>query len=582
MRNRVFVFTMDGACFERLLPWMDQGVLPNLESMMKQGVSGEIESTIPPVSATAWSSFMTGKNPGKHGIFDFLQPVEGSYRFQPIHSFTRKGKTLWEILSENGKKVVVVNVPTTYPSKPVNGAWISDFISPEGKDDFMYPRSLLDEIQEKFGPYPLFLVPPNFLYGRFDLGLIEYIDRLKEVLAYRFRVAHYLLEKVDPDFLMLHLHGNDLISHYFWHIFDRNHPQFSEENMEKYGPKILEYYQDYDRELGIFLDVLPPETGMIVVSDHGIGPMHGIFDLNNWLMKEGYTVLKKGPVTKVRHWLWRRGVTLELFLNWLVKLGIARLFGRSRSLRSKNAQPARRKGVVLLKLLKALKHGMPYLLKLLPFISIRDVDWSRTQAFAGPGYGQVYINLEGEFPSGCVPADKGQSLSQEIASKLLEIVVPGTVRRINADTYTKDEIYHGDRYRFAPDVTFLPIEEGYLPRCILGFRSREPFSDLKDATGDHTMKGILIADKGNFVKGLRVEGARLIDLAPTILYMMGLKIPPDMDGRVLEKIIKEDFLRRMPVEFCEESTDGKTGNYELSPEDQEEIVRKLKGLGYLG
>ena len=79
-----------------------------------------------------------------------------------------------------------------------------------------------------------------------------------------------------------------------------------------------------------------------------------------------------------------------------------------------------------------------------------------------------------------------------------------------------------------------------------------------------------------------MEGARLIDLAPTILYMMGLKIPPDMDGRVLEKIIKEDFLRRMPVEFCEESTDGKTGNYELSPEDQEEIVRKLKGLGYLG
>ena len=151
---------MDGACFERLLPWMDQGELPNLQAMMEHGVSGELASTLPPVSATAWSSFMTGKNTGKHGIYDFLQPREGSYRFHLINSYTRRGKALWEILSEQGKRVVVINVPITYPSKPVNGVLISDSLTGQDKSDFIYPHLMAESIQSRFGPSPSDIVPP--------------------------------------------------------------------------------------------------------------------------------------------------------------------------------------------------------------------------------------------------------------------------------------------------------------------------------------------------------------------------------------------------------------------------------------
>ncbi len=166
MGTKVFVIAMDGGCFERLVPWMDQGELPHLKAIMKEGVCGELESTIPPITAPAFSSFMTGKNPGGHGIYDYINPVEGSYEFQPAHAYARRGKDLWEILSEKGKRVVVLNVPTTYPPKSVNGALISDFLTPEGKDDFTCPRSLADEIQETFGPYPVWSVPPTSIGAR--------------------------------------------------------------------------------------------------------------------------------------------------------------------------------------------------------------------------------------------------------------------------------------------------------------------------------------------------------------------------------------------------------------------------------
>lgn len=582
MRPKVFVIIMDGACFERLLPWMEQGELPHLESMMKQGVSGDLESTVPPFTAPAVSSLITGKNPGGHGIYDFMNPVEGAYKYQPVHSHARRGKTIWEILGEEGKRVVLLNVPTTYPPKPVNGTLISDFLTPESVDDFTYPRSLGDEIQKKFGPYPLFLAPPLFLFDNFDSEVHNYIDKLSDVQKYKFRVAHYLLEKVDPDFLLLHIYGNDPISHWLWHIFDRTHPRFSERTLEKHGPKILEYYKEFDSELGNLIDRMDSDTSLIVMSDHGFGPMQGIFDVNTWLLKEGYTVLKRGPTTKLRFLLWKRGFTSDLILRWLVKLGVLKFFGRSKfsgTPRVKTVKPSR---PFLLKLLQWIKRIRPLLLKMLPFLSIKDVDWSRTKAFGGPGFGHIYINLKGKYPRGCVSAEDCPSLSEEIASRLREIIDPRTGRRINARILTKDDIYHGDLSRLAPDITFLPMKARYFPRCYLGFRSRNAFSDFFEMTGLHKMNGILVAKGRHFEEGLSVEDARIIDLAPTILYRMGLKVPRDMDGRVLEEIFTEDFRCGNPLEYCEESTDRNEGGFELSPEEQKDIIQKLRGLGYLG
>jgi predicted AlkP superfamily phosphohydrolase/phosphomutase len=145
-KNKVYVLGIDGGSFALLDRWLQEGELPHLQAIMANGVSGELESSLPPVTAPAWTSFMTGKNPDKHGVYDFMLPAEQSYAYYPINAYSRRGKALWEIISEVGRRVAVLNVPTTYPPRPVNGVLISDFLTPSGKRDFTYPQSLLEEL----------------------------------------------------------------------------------------------------------------------------------------------------------------------------------------------------------------------------------------------------------------------------------------------------------------------------------------------------------------------------------------------------------------------------------------------------
>jgi len=155
MKNKVLVFGLDGCTFDLFDPWMKKGLLPNLKKIKELGVAGTLKSSFPPVTGPAWTSFMTAKNPGKHGIYEFLVRKTNSYEEMPVNAEYRNGQTLWEILSRQGCKVGVLNVPLTYPPQKVNGVLISGFMTPGGKRDFVYPPELLDEIEEKFGKYYL-------------------------------------------------------------------------------------------------------------------------------------------------------------------------------------------------------------------------------------------------------------------------------------------------------------------------------------------------------------------------------------------------------------------------------------------
>lgn len=128
--NKVMVIGLDGATFRVIDPLVARGELPGLARLMAGGTRGTLESTLPPLSPTAWASFITGKNPGKHGIFDFLRRRPGSYEFLPVNGASIRARTLWSRLSEGGVRVGVVNVPMTYPPPPVNGFIISGMDSP--------------------------------------------------------------------------------------------------------------------------------------------------------------------------------------------------------------------------------------------------------------------------------------------------------------------------------------------------------------------------------------------------------------------------------------------------------------------
>jgi len=218
-RSKVFIVGIDGGTLELVKPWAEQGKLPTFARMMQSGVSGKLMSTIQPISASAWSSFATGKNPGKHGILDFVKSTPFSYKVQFVNASARDGKTLWRILSENGATVGVMNVPVTFPPEQVNGFLIAGMLSPSLGSEFTFPDGLLKEINANVGKYVIDVDVPNISSGdKRDL----FLNKAMESLKIRRDAMRYLYLKYRPDFFCVAFTESDRISHNFWIVSARH------------------------------------------------------------------------------------------------------------------------------------------------------------------------------------------------------------------------------------------------------------------------------------------------------------------------------------------------------------------------
>lgn len=563
MSQKVVIIGLDGATFDVLQPWIEAGELPTLKGIMRNGVSGKLRSVIPPVTTTAWSSFMTGKNPGKHGIYYFTARDKATGQEVPINATLRDGRTLWDLLSGNGKRVLVLNVPTTYPPHPVNGVMIADFLTPKGRRDFIYPRFLVDEIEDRFGPYPLYLKTPMCSANLSEANVQAFLNELHEELAYKFKVTHYLMDKYPSDFTMLHIWGTDRMQHELWNLLDPTHPKHDRGLAAKCQERILGYFKAMDTEVEDLRRRLEDETSLLIISDHGFGPIYKYIDLNVWLLKEGYLAIKRTPLAWLKHLAWRMGLTFDFvftsFLRWALRWGW----------RGPDIAPA---------------DGLKWLEGegKLPFLSLRDVDWSRTKAYCRLGMGQITINLQGRYPQGSVPPGKEyQEVRNEISRKLQELRDPETGKKIGGEIYLREDIYWGKHLDEAPDITFLPLGRNCLAGNFLGFSTNKWITDTNLFIANHRMDGILMAEGKPFSQGRWIEVAEIVDLAPTILYLMGSKIPRDMDGKVLEGMFTEDFLRHHPIEVADPPEPASKVNHEMSAEDEQEILQRLKDLGYL-
>ena len=184
-RERVLVIGIDGATFDLLTPWMEEGFLPNLAALMGSGSHGPLRSTIPPITASAWTSFQTGKNPGKHGLFDFTQYRPGSYETSYVNASSVLAEPLWQVLSRQGKRVVVINVPVTYPPRPVNGYLISGMLTPSMDVEFTYPPDLYQQMVREIGDYQIFLPARAAL----QMGSRDFVNRLRHLSRKRAEAA---------------------------------------------------------------------------------------------------------------------------------------------------------------------------------------------------------------------------------------------------------------------------------------------------------------------------------------------------------------------------------------------------------
>ncbi|MFW9835656.1 MAG: alkaline phosphatase family protein, partial [Candidatus Thorarchaeota archaeon] len=217
VERRILVIGVDGATFDVVGPLVDKGMLPNLGRLMRDGCYGKLLSTIPTLSPVAWTSFATGKNCGKHGIFDFVRRGPGSYRMLVNNASWRRSKPIWVILSERGRSVCVVNVPMSYPPDEVNGYMISGLGTPGTSRDFTYPTWLYEEIRREIGEY---IVTPDLHVKMREKISAKEVQDVVEVLSncidIRTEAVKYLMKKQSSEFIMVMFGETDLISHMFW------------------------------------------------------------------------------------------------------------------------------------------------------------------------------------------------------------------------------------------------------------------------------------------------------------------------------------------------------------------------------
>lgn len=289
-KKRVMIIGLDCATPELVFgSWLE--ALPHIKQVLDAGVYGPLRSSVPPITCPAWMVAMTGQNPGRLGFYGFRNRLDYSYHRMGIANGTSvRVKTVWDYLTENGKSSILLGVPQTYPPRPINGCMVTDFLAPNINCQYTYPNQLKEEIKNLVGEY---LLDVKEFRTEDKEGLLKQIYEMTEK---RFKVAKYLIGKnPEWDFFMMVEIGVDRIHHSFWKYMDIKHPAYIPGN--PYETAIFDYYCYIDQQIGELLKAaeVGEETLTILMSDHGAKAMLGGIAINQWLMQEGYLMLKNPP-----------------------------------------------------------------------------------------------------------------------------------------------------------------------------------------------------------------------------------------------------------------------------------------------
>ncbi len=557
---RVIVVGLDGATWNLLDPLLAQNQLPVLAQLLENGARANLRSCIQPSSEQAWSAFATGKQNGKFGLYGFYQRAANSYALEYINASHRRAPTLWRLLSDRGKRCLVVNVPLTWPVEPVNGALISGLMTPGLNSQFTFPSALRVELLKELGEY---IIDVDIERGESDIRLLgDLVIRVKRMSELQTRATQWLLQKYpDWDFAMLVHRTPDILCHKFWRYQDPAHPLYNAREAEQWGRVIADAFRYLDAQLGELLDAVVDErTSVIVLSDHGFGPLTHAVYLNKYFAQRGLLGYREQS---------RGG------LGSALRAGV-------RQLNNPIVNWAKQRAFELLPQLKGnLHYSMAY----------GNIDWGHTCAFAVGTMGNIYLNVRGREPQGIVEPANYEGTRDEVIAALKALADVETGKPIFDAIYRREEIYQGPALDQAPDV--IGLIDGPYHIAAVDWRAQNVARGViekvergllfvSDTSGQHRMDGILAAAGAGIEPGAQFgRPPQLIDIAPTILQLLGEPVPEDMDGRVLSEMLTE----ARGVEFSaasnpENSTADDNGGF--TAEEAKLIEERLAGLGYLG
>ncbi len=533
VNGKVYIIGLDGARFDVIKKWTEKGKLPAFKKIIKNGCSGNLRTVYPPHSMPGWTSFMTGTNPGKHGIYGTQMQKDDSYDFTiPNSTYIREPEN-HQILSAYGKTVGIINIPMTYPPKKVNGVLVSSWLTPPSAT-FTYPKDLMKKINE-IG----YLVQP-LATRKSKKG---FRAGLSYVLKKRFELMNWVMEKYQCDFIVNVITETEHMHHNYASFLEKEHPNYKPE----YEEKVLSLYKEVDRKLGELIEKISDDTTLLIVSDHGFGPCWGHVHLNSLLEKNNYFVSAKRRRTlteKLVHWVIRTGLrsTIQKMIN-KIHLKIPKLI--ERKLREAATQKI-------------------------------DADWDKTKAYCAGKFGEIRINLKGREPKGIVEMKDYERIRNEI----IELIESDTeLKKIVKKVHKKENIFNGTFVEKMPDL-YVEFNKPYKTSIEL---SNELISKNEgDIEGTHTMEGTFIAYGKEIKKGTTIKNASLVDITPTTLHAMGLPVLKSMDGKVLKIFKKNSSLSKKPKFATKEELGLKSNKgKELKEEDNQKVMETLKGMGYL-
>lgn len=536
LAKRVLIIGWDGATFDVLKPLAAAGKMPNLAKLMETGASGILDSTKPPITPAAWTTFMTGKGPGRHGIVDFEKYDVRTNQLSFNSTYEIREKTIWEMLSEKGFRVGSINLPMTYPPRKVNGFMISGFETPSIEQEFTYPPQLKDDILKKWPDYSYSTNWQRAAIGRDELFArnLQYIERSFEQ---GYELATFCGEKFGWDVMMVLYKLVDNLQHKVWKYLDPR----TRATLNPQRTQMAEHcFEVLDQVLGKLMEYARQNQATVVVmSDHGHGSLDGKAQPNLLLEKWGYLRIRS-RFTQARRRLDR------IF---------QRMFGKTTKRFAANL---------------GIEHEL-------------DLDWGRTRAcvmHAGM-YGFLYISLKGRQPGGIVEPADYERLREELRQKFLSVKVrnpDGQLIQVFEEVHRSEDLYNCKRedQPWLPDLLLVPHSGLAVVRKIRGNKAVR-WTPPHRMEGTHRVEGILVANGPNIKQNATVR-AQIADIAPTLLAAMGLRVPADMEGRVLPEL----FDQKLTIEYEPPTAVERKEHGEIySDAERDEVSRRLADLGYL-
>jgi len=498
--KKVLIIGIDGVDPSLVEKLVNEGKVPNLAKFVREGAFGKLASTIPSLTPVAWTSMITGLNPGRHGISGFVRYLEGSYKLKILSSADRRGETLWQVLNRSGKKVGLLNYPALYPPEEIDGFMVGGMLTPSTNTEFTYPVTLREELLSKVPGYDIDINAVKHTGDRKAL-----LEKLYELTEKRLAATKYLMKNKDWDLFFTVITETDRLGHFFWGYQNQEGSDFQE--------AIVDYFEFLDQVIGEIIAAAPPDTTVLVVSDHGMGEARRKFFVNEWLAREGLLRFKSSSFKFLFRAFFHNVVNLVAGI--LVRLGID-----VEQLKKLLPAGVINKAIIL--------YGYP-----------EGIDWRRTKVWFAPGVGEGFlVNLAGSYPEGIVSEEEYEGLRDLLKQKLSGLIDSETGERAVKNVYKREEVYQGEATGQAADL-LLEVADGYT--TFSGRFGGRVFANVveEDISGEHHYFGILGA-LGPGIQGQTViRGAEIIDVAPTVLALLGVSGAEKMDGKVLKEMVED-------------------------------------------